>query len=233
MLRNSSSGSGIPYGCLPLIIFLVIASLPFLLADVVLNALSRLGLSPFSALLVGAGIFLGGVVNIPVKRISRAGSPESGGYAMFGFDRFIPGQSGEKNYTIIAVNVGGCLIPGAIAVYELLRVTTSGGALLVSAGVAIFINIIVCYKIAKPVPHVGIAMPGLVPALVAAICAVMLDPQMAPQIAFMAGVFGPLIGADLLHLKDIKNLNTGMASIGGAGTFDGIVLSGLIATLLV
>jgi uncharacterized membrane protein len=61
----------------------------------------------------------------------------------------------------------------------------------------------------------------------------LLAPDWAPPIAFSAGVLGPLIGADLLHLDDIAEIGTGMASIGGAGTFDGIVLSGLVATLLV
>jgi uncharacterized membrane protein len=60
-----------------------------------------------------------------------------------------------------------------------------------------------------------------------------LAPAWAPPIAFSAGVLGPLIGADLLHLGDIAEIGTGMASIGGAGTFDGVVLSGLVATVLV
>jgi uncharacterized membrane protein len=42
-----------------------------------------------------------------------------------------------------------------------------------------------------------------------------------------------LIGADLLHLKDITRVSVGMLSIGGAGTFDGIVLSAVLATVLV
>ena len=57
-------------------------------------------------------------------------------------------------------------------------------------------------------------------------------PDFAPPIAFIAGVLGPLIGADLMHLRDIKRIATGIASIGGAGTFDGIVLSGLMAAFL-
>ena len=62
----------------------------------------------------------------------------------------------------------------------------------------------------------------------------MLDPspERAP-VAFVAGVLGPLVGADLLHLKDIGRISTGLLSIGGAGTFDGIVLSGLLAAILV
>jgi uncharacterized membrane protein len=94
------------------------------------------------------------------------------------------------------------------------------------------LNIIVCFRIARPVQAIGIAMPALVPPLLAAVPSVLLIPDFAPPIAFVAGVLGPLIGADLLHLSDIKNLATGMASIGGAGTFDGIVLSGLSAALL-
>jgi uncharacterized membrane protein len=50
-------------------------------------------------------------------------------------------------------------------------------------------------------------------------------------IDFVAGVLGPLIDADLLHLKDIMKASAGVLSIGGAGTFDGIVLSGLLAAL--
>jgi uncharacterized membrane protein len=45
-------------------------------------------------------------------------------------------------------------------------------------------------------------------------------------------VLGPLIGADLLHIRDVEALETGIDSIGGAGTFDGIVLSGIVAAYL-
>ena len=75
-------------------------------------------------------------------------------------------------------------------------------------------------------------LPTLIPPLVAALGAILLLPDFAPPVAFAAGVLGPLVGADLLHLKDIQALNTGIASIGGAGTFDGIVLSAVIATFL-
>ncbi len=51
-------------------------------------------------------------------------------------------------------------------------------------------------------------------------------------VAFVIGITGPLIGADLLHWKDFKSVAAGTVSIGGAGTWDGIVLSGLLAALL-
>ncbi len=51
-------------------------------------------------------------------------------------------------------------------------------------------------------------------------------------VAFVAGVFGPLVGADLLHFREVMKMAAPMTSIGGAGTFDGIVLSGLVAAFL-
>lgn len=75
-------------------------------------------------------------------------------------------------------------------------------------------------------------MPGLVPAAVAAMSALWLVPEQAPQVAFVAGVVGPLIGVDVFHLRDIEALETGIAGIGGAGTFDGIVLPGIVAAYL-
>jgi uncharacterized membrane protein len=60
----------------------------------------------------------------------------------------------------------------------------------------------------------------------------LLAPDIAPPVAFVVGVTGPLVGADLLHLRDIHLTETGVVSIGGAGTFDGIVLSGVVAAYL-
>jgi uncharacterized membrane protein len=66
----------------------------------------------------------------------------------------------------------------------------------------------------------------------AATSALLLAPEHATPVAFAAGTFGPLVGADLRHLGEIEQLETGMVSIGGAGTFDGIILSGIVALYL-
>ena len=97
---------------------------------------------------------------------------------------------------------------------------------------AILLNIIVCYWLARPVRGVGIAMLGLIPPLVAATSALMLAPSHATPVAFVAGVLGPLLGADVLHLREIDRIESGIVSIGGAGTFDGILLSGIVALYL-
>lgn len=79
---------------------------------------------------------------------------------------------------------------------------------------------------------VGIVLPGLVPPVVAALAALAIDEPVAPALAYVAGVLGTLVGADLLNLPRIRKLGAPVASIGGAGTFDGIFLSGLIAVLI-
>jgi uncharacterized membrane protein len=43
---------------------------------------------------------------------------------------------------------------------------------------------------------------------------------------------GTLIGADLLNIGRLGELGAPVASIGGAGTFDGIFLTGIVAVLL-
>jgi len=226
-------------GCLAfLILFGFFFLVPFFFMHAMLTALSRLGLTPESALLALIGIFLGGAVNIPVKRIEREQEMEYNPFLIFGLHRVLPPdwmssfRRPVRAVTIIAVNVGGCLIPVTIAVYETLRVLERGAyAFFVLLGVTA-LNVAVCYRLARPIPGVGIGMPALIPPFFAALPSLLLVPAFAPPIAFTAGVLGPLIGADILHLKDITRVQTGIASIGGAGTFDGIVLSGMIASLL-
>jgi uncharacterized membrane protein len=66
----------------------------------------------------------------------------------------------------------------------------------------------------------------------AALIALLLSPANAPPVAYISGTLGTLIGADLMNLKKITGLGAPVASIGGAGTFDGIFLTGIIAVLI-
>ena len=90
----------------------------------------------------------------------------------------------------------------------------------------------IAYRLARPVPGVGIAIPLFVPPLVAAATGLLLAPDHAPALAYIAGTMGCLIGADLLNLHRLPGLGAPVASIGGAGTFDGIFFTGIIAVLL-
>ncbi|RMH09991.1 MAG: DUF1614 domain-containing protein [Nitrospirae bacterium] len=221
-------------GCLPFLLFAVLlALLPLLFIEVLTTAMAKLRLTPQVALLVVLGIIVGSVINIPVSRIRREEEfvvdPVA---ALFGLPSFAPLFQRRYRETIIAVNVGGCVIPSLVAVYEIGQLLAAVPHVVGMLLLAVTLNVFVCYKMAMPIPNIGIAMPAFVPPLVAVIAALLLTPDEAPAVAFVAGVLGPLIGADLLHLRDIPHIATGMASIGGAGTFDGIVLSGVLAAYL-
>jgi uncharacterized membrane protein len=188
-------------------------------------------LSPIGSLFVLMGIFFGSLVNIPLKRIPRHRVVAVPAVRMFGLGWGTQRLEKQRRDLIIAINVGGALIPSAMAVFELLRMTGPGGDL-VPALACVGVNIFVCQRVARPIPGLGIGMPALVPGLVAVGCALILAPDHAAPVAFASGVLGPLVGADLLHMHEIRRFDTPVVSIGGAGTFDGIVVSGMVALLL-
>lgn len=209
-----------------------LALIPLFFGDLVIHGLIKLHLSEAAALLLVFGMLATGFVNIPIKRLSRGKAVAHHPLSIVGLSDFWPRLQRVRQDTIIAVNVGGCLIPTGLALYELWYLSTLGQQALFGVGIAVVVNSIVCYLVTRPVPRVGIAIPGLVSPLVAAGLAFLLAPDQAPPVAFVAGVIGPLVGADLLHLRDVEKIEVGVVSIGGAGTFDGIVLSGVVAAYL-
>ena len=91
-------------------------------------------------------------------------------------------------------------------------------------------------------PGIGIGVPVLLPPAVAAMTAILLAPELPGHESAgpARGLHGrgrsaTLIGADLAHLlnrRTLALLDAPLLSIGGAGTFDGIFLAGIIAVLL-
>lgn len=221
----------LPFGCFGLIIFGLILLMPFFFANILLSALDKLGLSPLAAVLVAGGMFIGGLLNIPLYRVKRKTPIEVASPTLFGFRRLTLPQLRETS-TVVAINLGGAVIPMLLVLYEIARISQAAPGALPMMVIAVLANVGVCYWLARPVPGVGIALNPFIPAILAVLSAWALTPVMAPAVAFTAGVLGPVIGADLLHLPQMEEIPARMMSIGGAGTFDGIVLSGLAATLL-
>jgi uncharacterized membrane protein len=225
-------------GCLGTALSLLILCLmPFILVDTMEAVLEKLHLNPQVAMWAVIGIFIGGLINIPIYRYPKEEGQLTEVMAVYGFWGLTPRLHRIRRDTIIAVNVGGCLIPLALAVWEISQVARFGDQALRALAVVVAVNSVACYAVARPVRGVGIVMPGLTSPLVAVGLTWLLlmpgeyDAIRAP-VAFVGGVLGPLLGADLLHLKDIRRVSAGVLSIGGAGTFDGIVLSGVLAALL-
>ena len=68
--------------------------------------------------------------------------------------------------------------------------------------------------------------------MVALVIALIFSRKNAPTLSYIVGTLGTLIGADLTNLRKLQGLGAPVASIGGAGTFDGIFLTGILAVLL-
>ena len=218
----------LPVSLLLFLLFLLL--LPFiwigLALDVVEVAVAKLGFSPTVAFLLFIAVLMGSTINIPLYQVESI-TPVIPDFRELWLRQFwgIPLQK-VRQKTIIALNVGGGLIPLIMAIYELIR----------SDAVAIFwvtvIVTIVTYFSAQIVPGIGIQMNALVAPLTAAISAILIAEPLASSVAFAGGILGTLIGADLLHLKEIERMSAGILSIGGAGVFDGIAMCGLFALLL-
>jgi uncharacterized membrane protein len=189
-------------------------------------AYRRLGLSSGTAFMLLVGSLLGSYFNIPVAQLADRQVPINGEIDAFGEAYYAPLVQDWPG-TIVAINVGGALIPGAVSLYLLAR-----NNLWVKGAIGVAVVAVICHILARPVPGLGIAMPGLVPGIAAAIVAFILAPSRAAPLAYIAGSLGVLIGADLSNVDKINGLGAPVASIGGAGAFDGIFLTGVVAVLI-
>jgi len=190
----------------------------FTLALVLTVALLELGLIAYAYERVG----IDSRYLISLLALSLMGSGLNLPVARFGDERD-PGRAAN----ILAVNVGGAVIPSGLSAYLLLR-----GAAPLTALLGVGVVAAVVHRIARPLPGIGIAVPVIVPPLIAAGSGLLLAPAAAPAFAYVAGSLGTLIGADLTNLGTLRRLGGPVASIGGAGTFDGIFVTGILAVLL-
>jgi uncharacterized membrane protein len=165
-------------------------------------------------------------VNIPVAQLAPEHVVRDRTVDFFGVRYIIPTVQ-ESSGTIVAVNLGGAIIPVLLSLYLMVK-----NGLYVRSVIATVIVAAVVHQLATPVRGIGIRVPIFVPPLVAAVSAMFLSWRRAPALAYIAGTFGTLIGADLMNLGRLQGLGAPIASIGGAGTFDGIFLTGIIAGLL-
>lgn len=169
---------------------------------------------------------LGSYVNIPVASLPAEQVMSGQEVTFFGMRYVIPVVR-EWPRTIIAVNLGGAVIPTLLSFYLLVK-----NRLYLQSLVGVVIVAAVVHWIAQPVRGMGIAVPIFIPPLVATGAALLLSRQSRPALAYIVGSLGTLIGADLLNLGKIQGLGAPVASIGGAGTFDGIFMTGILAVLL-
>ena len=214
----------------PLLALLLVVLLVILVVLVELKVLSyayrKIGVRPRYVFLIMLLTLLGSGVNIPLYQIPAGRMVAPHTRWLHGIPYVVP-DTVHAGVTIVAINVGGALIPALLSIYLFFRVPLRARMMIGTVVVAA-----VVHQLAQVIPGVGIVVPALMPPLIAAGVALILAYHRAPPVAYVSGTMGTLIGADLLNLGKVAHMGAPMVSIGGAGTFDGVFLTGILAGLL-
>lgn len=213
-------------GLFAILVLLFVALTILIQLRILRYAYMRLGISPTAAMLLLFGSLIGSYFNIPIT-VLPAKTVHSGEVIDFFGMQYVVPLVREWPGTVLAVNVGGAVIPTLMSIYLVLRYQ-----LWLKAAIAIAVIAAAIHMMATPVQGVGIAVPVFAPVVITAILAFLLSREYAAPLAYVGGSLGTLIGADLLNLDKVGSLGAPVASIGGAGTFDGIFLTGILAVLL-
>lgn len=215
-------------------IFTLIVLFIFIFFGLIGAAFGRIGFSAQAITLLLLAVLVGSFINIPLFTLeSREPVMQDAYVTVFGMTYHVPAAAAGSRRTVVALNVGGALIPSIVSLFLLWRFPSVVGF----AIVGVTLVAIISHLISRPVKGVGIVSPALVSPLVAAVYTIVVLARFpsvdnAFALAYVCGVLGTLIGADLTNLGAITKIGAPVASIGGAGTFDGVFLSGIIAVLL-
>ncbi len=209
------------------LLFLMLVVL-FILVSINISGMAfrKLGFPPEYSVYFLFLSLLGSYVNFPVKKVMSNVPVVSGQRIDFHWFSHTASPLEVERSTFIAVNLGGAVIPAVMSSFLSTMVN------LVDVLIGILVMTIIIHKIARPVKGSGIAIHALLPPFLAAAVALIISPQDAPIIAYISGTLGCLIGVDILNLKKIPDMGMKVVSIGGAGTFDAIFLTGIISVLL-
>jgi uncharacterized membrane protein len=199
-------------------------------------AFEQVGFDHWHASIAVFGSILGSMVDIPLHS-----GPISSYPSWFISAASATGQSFPTDFhpLYLAVNLGGCIIPLAISL-DLLR---RHKATVPRAALGVLVVAVITYLVARPIANEGIVLPFWLSPTLAAAAGLMLARgyDKAPSLAYISGTIGTLLGADIFNLftpgvlpvlspigEQTRPL---VLSIGGAGVFDGIFLTGILAVL--
>jgi uncharacterized membrane protein len=196
-----------------------------LLANVVTTGFAKLGLAEWAVGAILLVSIVGSMVNIPIYARTSPTAEAS----LFAMGNFVFHRHPQVEHQVLAVNVGGALVPIGLSAWLLTR------APLLETLVATAVVALVSHQLARVVKGEGIELPALIPPLVAVGLAWLLtggrDSDTA-AIAYVAGSMGTLIGADLWNIRRFGRVGSGVVSIGGAGVVDGVFLAGILAAVI-
>lgn len=217
--------------------------LVFLPVSIVAEAFSRLGLTTFQGVLMFMAIVVGRTVNIPVhtsERLVMVRRPISVRCVMDtrGQGECVEDEpSNELKKQVFAVNLGGCVLPLLLSLTFLLGMAEGVGAVGFGwIGFALVAVAAGCYVVSRPDVLTGMRVPLFMPALMTFVSVYFFVPEpIRPLAAYVAGTMGTILGGNvaLLLTPRLRNrIATPLVSIGGAGTFGGVLVAGVLAVLL-
>lgn len=193
----------LPVGLIALIVVSVLIYL-----GLMHRVLDRMRLTDKAALVILGAILIGGFIDLPIP-------------------------AGKM---MLSVNIGGALVPIGLAVYLVLKADESKekvrallGAL-VTGAVVYGVGTFVFTGLAEPAGRFAFVDIIYVYPIVAAVIAYAVG--RSRRAAWVAATMGVLL-ADVIHGARLAAAGTaGVVSFGGAGAFDVVVLSGILAVLL-
>jgi uncharacterized membrane protein len=193
-------------GLFSVLVFLVVGLVILIQLRILRYAYMRLGVGPGAALLLLFGSLIGSYFNIPVAVLPGHTVQAGQIVDFFGMQYVVPLVVSSPG-TVIAVNVGGAVIPTLMSIYLVIRYQ-----LWLKAAIAIAAIAFIIHMMATPVHGIGIAVPVFAPVVTTAILAFILSREYAAPLAYIGGSMGTLIGADLLNLDKISGLGAPVAS---------------------
>ena len=229
-------------GVLALLFLLLLA--PFIwgfwIPRALLYALAPLGLAaaaPLATVLLFLSPLLG-FLNVVVKsRFVEMEWVEMDFMSVLGIPVPVAKPKHGVKESMVAVNIGGAMIPLVIATLMAvgIAVRPSGIVAILASTAAVAL---ITYRYSRIVDGVGVVVPGLLPSLASVAFSLMVAlvigiPILVPSMAYVSAVYGTLLGADVLNLwLHGDRIRAWLVSIGGAGTFDGIFMGGVVAMIL-
>src|SRR3954470_19957580 len=164
-----------------LLVGILVAVVVLIQLGILRYAYIRLGVGARPALVLLFASLIGSYINIPIAALPAEQLMSGRDVIYFGMHYVVPVVVDWPG-TVIAINVGGALIPGLMSLYLLAKYRLWAVGLAAIACVAA-----VCIYRADPAPGGGIALPVFVPAVSTAIVALLLSFRQAAPLAYISG----------------------------------------------
>src|ERR1700674_350502 len=156
------------------LVFLVIGLIILIQLRILRYAYMRLGVGPGAALFLLFGSLIGSYFNIPITFLPGETVRSGQVIDFYGMQYVVPFVVSSPG-TVLAVNVGGAVIPTIMSTYLVLRYQ-----LWLKATIAVVVIAFIIHSMATPVPGIGIAVPVFAPVVTTAILAFILSREYAP-----------------------------------------------------